>query len=145
MTEKSYPEATIGALIFNPEGKLFLMRTFKWGNRYAIPGGHIELGERIEDALKREVKEETGLDIHDAEFMSLQELVYDETFWERKHFIFLDFICKTKTSIVKLNDEGQEYIWVFPEEALKLPLDKYTERLITSFIRKDETTALYIR
>jgi nucleoside triphosphatase len=145
MTEIHYPEVTVGALIFNMAGKVFLMKTYKWSNRYAVPGGHIELGERIEDALKREVKEETGLEIHDSEFVSLQESIFDETFWEKKHFIFLDFICKTRTSSVKLNDEGQEYVWVLPEEALKLPLDKYTERLIKSFIRKYDKTALYIQ
>lgn len=45
MVKKSYPEPTVGSLIFNPEGKIFLIRTYKWADKYAIPGGHIELGE----------------------------------------------------------------------------------------------------
>lgn len=63
MTEQLYPEPTCGALIFNPAGKIFLMKSYKWKDKYVIPGGHVELGEKIADALKREIKEETGLDI----------------------------------------------------------------------------------
>ena len=57
MPEQQYPEPTVGALIFNAEGKLFLMQSHKWKGKYVMPGGHIELGERMLDALKREVKE----------------------------------------------------------------------------------------
>ena len=35
----------------------------KWGNLWVVPGGHIEYGETIEEAIKREMKEETNLDI----------------------------------------------------------------------------------
>ena len=51
MPEQQYPEPTVGALIFNPEGKVFLMRSHKWRGKWVLPGGHIELGERMEDAL----------------------------------------------------------------------------------------------
>ena len=56
-----YPEPTVGALIFDPEGHLFLMRSHKWAGRYVVPGGHVELGETLGAALRREVAEETGL------------------------------------------------------------------------------------
>lgn len=145
MVEKSYPEPTVGALIFNPEGKIFLMRTYKWADKYAIPGGHIELGETIEDALRREVKEETGLDIYDIEFFSLQESIFDKNFWKKKHFLFLDFVCKTKSLEVKLNEEGQEYVWVSLENALNLPLDSYTRRLLEAYRNRQEPTAIFIK
>ena len=69
MAKQQFPEPTVGAMIFNTEGKLFLMKTHKWGNKYAIPGGHIEMGETMTDALKREIKEETHLDIHNIQFL----------------------------------------------------------------------------
>lgn len=106
-----YPEPTVGAIIFNPEGKILLCKSHKWGNKYVIPGGHIELGERMEDALKREILEETGLDIYDIKLISLKESVYSDTFHEGKHFIFIDYMCKTDSSNVILNDEAEEYIW----------------------------------
>ena len=130
MPEQQYPEPTVGALIFNPQGKVFLMRSHKWRGRWVLPGGHIELGERMEDALRREVKEETNLDIRDIEFICFQEFIYDERFWKRRHFIFFDYACKTDSMDVKLNDEAQEYLWVTLEEALKMPVEHYTEVVI---------------
>ena len=53
MAEQQYPEPTVGALVFNAQGQLFLMRSHKWKGKYVIPGGHIELGETMVDALRR--------------------------------------------------------------------------------------------
>lgn len=134
--EQQYPEPSVGALIFSPEDKLFLMRSHKWRNRYVVPGGHIELGERMEDALRREVKEETGLDIYDIEFLMFQEFVFDDAFWKRRHFIFFDHVCRTDSTDATLNLEAQEYIWVSLEEALELPIDPYTEKAIRECLRR---------
>jgi nucleoside triphosphatase len=130
MVEQQYPEPTVGALIFNPEGKIFLMRSHKWNDQYCIPGGHIELGERIEEAVIREVKEETGLDVYDLEYICLQEFIYDESFYEKRHFIFFDYACKTDSSEVTLNEEAESYVWVSLEEALGLSVESYTRRTL---------------
>ena len=63
MTEQNYPHPTVGALIFNPEGKMLLVQSHKFHGKWVVPGGHIEVGERMADAVIREAKEETGLDI----------------------------------------------------------------------------------
>ncbi len=137
MTEQVYPHPTVGALIFDPEGKLFLMKSHKWHGKYLVPGGHIELGETIEDALRREVKEETNLDIFDIEFLIFQEFIYDEAFWKKMHFIFFDYICKTNSpNDVILNNEASEYTWVAPEEALEMDIDEYTRRAVQEHINK---------
>jgi nucleoside triphosphatase len=136
MAEQSYPEPTVGALIFSPQGLLFLMRSHKWHNRYVVPGGHIELGERMEDALRREVKEETGLDVHHLEFVCFQEFIYDDSFWERRHFVFFDFACQAELTEATLNSEAQSYVWVTPAQALELPIDPYTERAIRECLRQ---------
>ncbi|HIH21204.1 MAG: NUDIX domain-containing protein [Candidatus Diapherotrites archaeon] len=136
MTEQKFPEPTCGALIFNKEDKIFLMKSHKWKNKYVIPGGHVELGEKIEDALKREVKEETDLDVFNAVFICFQEFVYDPIFWKKKHFIFFDFACKTNSTKVQLNSEGQDFVWVTIQEALSLPVEPYTMKTIKEFIKK---------
>lgn len=51
MSKQIDPEPTVGALIFNPQGEIFLMKSHKWRNKYVIPGGHIELGETIAATL----------------------------------------------------------------------------------------------
>lgn len=136
MNEKKYPEPVVGALIFNQQGKVFLMTSPKWKGKYVVPGGHIELGETIEQALKREIKEETSLDIFDIKFITLQEFIFGEEFHERKHFIFLECACRTKTANVVLNKEGTDYIWTTIDGALKLSLEPYTKTTILKYKEK---------
>jgi nucleoside triphosphatase len=136
MAEQQFPEPTVGALIFDRQGKVFLMQSHKWRGKWVLPGGHIELGERMEDALRREVKEETNLDIRDIEFICFQEFIYDERFWRPRHFIFFDYACKTDSTDVQLNDEAQEYAWVILEEARKMPVEHYTAVVIGEYLKR---------
>ena len=126
MAEQIFPEPTVGVFIFNSTGKLLLLKSHKWPGKYVVPGGHVELGERIEEAAAREAKEETGLDISDLEFINFQQFIYDPSFWKPRHFIFFDYACKTESTDVRLNDEAEEHIWVRLEAAVQLPLDTYT-------------------
>ncbi|MBN1645102.1 NUDIX domain-containing protein [Candidatus Woesearchaeota archaeon] len=136
MKEQVFPEPTVGAMIFNENGEIFLMKSHKWRGKYVIPGGHIELGESMKDALKREIKEETNLEIYDIDFLHWQEFIFDELFYKKRHFVFFNFTAKTDSENVKLNDEGQEFIWVKPEESLKLPVEPYTVKAIEKYLEK---------
>ena len=136
MTNQIYPEPTVGALIFNKEGEIFLMTSPKWKGKYVVPGGHIELGETMEQALIREIKEETNLDIFDIKFITMQEFIFDEQFHKKRHFIFLDYACRTDGTEVILNKEGSNYIWTSIDEALKLPIESYTKNMILKYKEK---------
>jgi nucleoside triphosphatase len=136
MTDQIFPEPTVGVFIFNLAGELLLLKSHKWPGRYVVPGGHVELGERIEDAVIRETREETGLEIHDLEFILFQEFIYDPSFWKPKHFIFFDFACRSDSTDVQLNDEAEEHVWVGLEEAVNLPLDAYTRNSIDKLIER---------
>ena len=136
MAEQVFPEPTVGVFVLNPAGELLLLKSHKWPDMYVVPGGHVELGERIEEAVLRETKEETGLDVFDLEFIVFQEFIYDPSFWKPRHFIFFDYACKTESTKVKLNDEAEEHVWVTLETAVDLPLDAYTRICVEKLIER---------
>lgn len=133
-----FPEPTVSAIIFDPDGKILLCKSHKWENKYVIPGGHIEFGERMEEALKREILEETGLDIYDLKLISLKESICSDNFQEKKHFIFIDYLCKTDSSNVTLNDEAEEYEWVDIDQIDYYDLGGFTKELLMKLRNKDE-------
>ncbi len=134
MAEQTFPEPTVGVFIFNPDNRLLLLKSHKWPGKYVVPGGHVELGERLEDAVLRETKEETGLDVYNLEFINFQEFIYDPSFWKPRHFIFFDYACKTQSTDVQLNHEAEDHIWVPLEEAAQLPLDAYTRTSVDKLL-----------
>src|SRR5215472_4099963 len=92
-----FPEPTVGALISNNEGKILLCKSPKWFDNYTLPGGHIELGETMAEAVKREVKEEVGLDVEVEQMLIMHEAIYAKEFYKKRHFIFIDFACRAKS------------------------------------------------
>jgi nucleoside triphosphatase len=138
---QKYPEPTVGALIVNDAGDILLVQSYKWQNFWSVPGGHIELGERAEETVKREVKEEVGLDIEPVKMLMVQQAVYSKNFLAPRHFIFLDFLCRTKSSTVKLDQwEIQESKWVAPEAALKEKLEEFTRNLVEKYLSEKESS-----
>lgn len=135
--EQVYPEPTVGALIVNNEGKILLAKSHKWFDKYTLPGGHIELGETMEMALKREVKEEVGLDVEVVEFLTMQEAIFAKEFYKRKHFIFFDFLCRVGEQQVRLDqDELQDHIWEYPGAAFNRNLDSFTWKTIAKYMQR---------
>ncbi|MFH1780163.1 MAG: NUDIX domain-containing protein [Candidatus Micrarchaeota archaeon] len=120
----TYPEVAVGAFILNDDGELLLTKSHKFNNKWTIPGGHIEYGETIEQALKREALEETGLKIKILSFIQVEECVKNKEFHdENKHLIFIDYLCKAENNEVKLlESELQKFVWVKPEKALEMNL-----------------------
>jgi nucleoside triphosphatase len=133
-----FPEPTVGALIVNDEGKILLAKSHKWYDKYTLPGGHVEVGESMVDALQREVKEEVGLDVEVVEMLLIQEAIFAPEFYKKKHFIFIDFYCKSKNQQVKLDhDEIQGYVWVYPGAAYNLKLDSFTRKALDRFLERN--------
>ena len=129
--ENHPPEATVGALIFNDAGEVLMIRTHKWSNLWGIPGGKIKWGEPSVGALRREIKEETGLDVTDIEFVLVQDCIHSKEFYRDAHFVLLNYTCRCAGKpVVKLNDEAREFRWVTTDAALKMPLNTPTRILL---------------
>jgi len=75
-------------------------------------GGKIDFGEELEDALTREVKEETGI------VVSIEKLLYATTFFTNpnRKIVLLTYFCRTTDDQIILSDEHSDYLWVTRSE-----------------------------
>ena len=125
------PLATVGALIFNDAGEVLMIRTHKWSDLWGIPGGKIKWGESSLDALRRELLEETALEIVDTEFVMVQDCIHSKEFYRDAHFVLLNFTSRCAGAPrVKLNEEGREFRWVTIDQALAMPVNEPTRKLL---------------
>jgi ADP-ribose pyrophosphatase YjhB (NUDIX family) len=132
-----HPIVTVGGLIFDATNRVLMIRTQKWSNLWGIPGGKTKFGESSLDALRRELKEETNLDISEIEFVLVQDCIHSQEFYRDEHFVLLNYTCRaTGPMDVKLNDEAQEFRWVTLAEAFRLPLNQPTRVLLESISKK---------
>jgi ADP-ribose pyrophosphatase YjhB (NUDIX family) len=130
------PIATVGAIIERSDGKILLVRTHKWRNTLGVPGGKIERGETQENALKREILEETGLTIRAVRFVLVQESIDSPEFHKPAHMLLLNYSCRVDdTTGIVLNDEAEAFLWATPNEALTLDLNAPTRQLIEAWLR----------
>lgn len=125
-----FPVATVGALIIGPDDRLLMIQTYKWSRLWGIPGGKIKTHERAEDALHREVKEETGLEVEDVRFVTVQDCISSKEFFRPAHFLLLNYLARARSLDVVLNDEADAFCWVTWEEVRTLSLNTPTKILL---------------
>jgi phosphoglycolate phosphatase len=129
----SGPIATVGALVINQSGDCLLIKTHKWRDRYGIPGGKIQAGETMLEALRRELLEETGLAIRDERLILVQDCIDSPEFYKPAHFLLINYVAWTDCDDVRLNDEAQSYRWIQPKDAFSLDLNSFTRRLLMAW------------
>jgi ADP-ribose pyrophosphatase YjhB (NUDIX family) len=135
--ETQPPLATVGALIFNRVGEALMIRTHKWSNKWGIPGGKIKWGETSEAALRREIKEETNLNVQAVQFVLVQDCIHSPEFYRDAHFVLLNYTCRCagKPEVI-LNEEGREFRWLPLAAAKELPLNRPTKILINAVLKQ---------
>jgi phosphoglycolate phosphatase-like HAD superfamily hydrolase/ADP-ribose pyrophosphatase YjhB (NUDIX family) len=131
------PLATVGALIFNLRNEALMIRTHKWSGLWGIPGGKIKRGETAVAALRRELKEETGLNLTDIRFVLVQDCISSPEFYRDAHFVLLNYTCRcpAKNPRVVLNEEAREFRWLKLAEANKLKLNQPTKILLAAVMK----------
>lgn len=129
-----YPAVACGVFIFNTTGQfLMLLRSENARNdkgMWGIPGGLVEFGEKVEDAVIREAKEECGLDINNLELKTYYSHLIQE---QKAHFLSLLFVTTQYIGEAKIG-ELEKFIdiaWFFPNA-----LPKNTSIVVTSAIQK---------
>ena len=130
------PRPTCSAIIVK-DGKVLLQKrsdkVSTFSGYWATPGGRIDYGETAEEAVKREVKEEMGVDFKIDHFQGY----YDEIFPD-VHYVVLVFVG-TISGDIRTNEEVTEWAWVPIEEALKRDLAfKQNKRLQDYYERNKE-------
>ena len=136
----TFPIVTVGAAIFHPRtGEVLMFRTHKWSGRWGIPGGKVRAGEPCLDALRRELKEETNLDVDGIEFVLVQDCIGSKEFYRHAHFVLLNYRCRAREPLdVRLNEEAQEFRWLPVAEALRLELNEPTRILLETIVEGED-------
>lgn len=130
-------ELVVSAVISRDNGDILLTRSAKWNNKWTLPGGHVEVGESLKDALRREILEETGLLVEPKEVAAVGELVGSADFHRPAHFVYIDFACEALSDDIKLDgSELSEYVWVEPGQALTYDLAESFDETIEKYIEK---------
>ena len=118
------------------EGRVLLIKRGKepLKGRWLVPGGTVELGETLEDAIVREVREETGLEVRPREVV----LVFDRI--ERRegrvayHYVIVDYLCDYVAGVPRAATDAEDVAFVgqaelpaydLPEKALEVVLDGF--------------------
>ena len=130
-----YPRVGIGVMIQNEKGEVLLgLRQGSHGaGEWSFPGGTLEFGETIFATAKREVKEETGLDVDEFKLISVyDELRYIKT--DNKHFLGLGVKAKYKGGEPKIMEpeKCQEWKWYSLDDLPGKILDN-TEGIIKNY------------
>lgn len=114
------PHVTVGAFVTNQDGDFLLINSPKWGNKWVVPGGHVEYGETLIQAVQRELKEETNLTATNWQFIGYQDSIEDPQYNNTKHMIFMDFSAQVSSEkhTIKLNNEANTYNWFSSDQIL---------------------------
>lgn len=135
--QTQFPLTTVGALVVNSHEQILIVKTTKWQGMWGVPGGKVEWGESLTEALVREFKEEVGLELAQIRFALLQEAVLDRQFCKESHFIMVNYYAFSASEIIIPNEEIIEWIWLAPQQAMTYPLNTYTQVLIEDYLDKN--------
>ncbi len=129
---RRYPEHPllgIGAIIFGDQDRILMVE--RAGNPlngfWSLPGGLVETGETLEAAVKREILEETGLQVEPQQMFELFErIMRDDQGRAEYHYVLLDYLCKVVGGTLQAGDDVGRAEWVRREDLPSLLITEGT-------------------
>ena len=108
------PQLAVSAAIFR-DGKVLLVRRARSPGKgfYSLPGGRVEFGETLHQALAREVDEETGLKIDIVGLAAWREVLPSAP--GGGHYLIMSFAARWRAGEPQLNDEHDDFKWLAPD------------------------------
>ena len=125
---------SVAALVTNDKGEILLVNSPWRGWEY--PGGLIEPGESFEAALKREVREESGVEIEITGFVGICKNV-------ARDIVNIDFTARYTSGELTTSEESTEVGWFTPEEAMKVITFPLTRKRLANMLSGDKTVHLF--
>ena len=127
------PRVAVGGVVIK-EDRVLLVRRGKAPSEgeWAIPGGSVELGETLQEAVRREILEETGISIRVGEPIHIfDDVRRDEAGHIRFHYVILDFSGEFLSGELRAADDAKDARWVSPAEFSQLNINTNTIKLMT--------------
>ena len=112
------PVPAVGAIVFDDAGRVLLVKRGRppGDGLWSVPGGKLEAGERLADAVVREVREETGLDVECGRLVEVVERMGDG--W---HYVILDYLCALRGGTLRAGGDAADARFVTRAELDALP------------------------
>ena len=127
----------VGALIIE-NGRILLVERGREPLRgyWSLPGGVVETGERLEFAVRREVREETGLEVEVLHLLEVFErIMTDEDGQVEYHYVLIDYVCRPTGGTLCAADDASAVRWFAPEEIAGLKITEGTPAVIAKAFR----------
>ena len=131
----------VGALIVEDRGEGGRILLVERGREplkdyWSLPGGVVETGERLEYAVRREVREETGLEVEVLHLLEVFERIMpDENGRAEYHYVLMDYICRPCGGTLSAADDASDVRWFAPEEIAGLKITEGTPAVIARAFR----------
>ena len=127
-------KVSVAALVTNDRGEVLLVNSPWRGWEY--PGGLIEPGESFEAALKREVREESGIEIEITGFIGICKNV-------ERNIVNIDFAARCTGGTLTTSEESTEVGWFTPEHAVEMITFPLTKKRLANMLSGDQTVHLF--
>ena len=132
------PVLGVGALIVEGPRILLVERGHEPLKGYwSLPGGAVETGERLEDAMRREVREETGLEVSVVCLLEVFErIMHDDAGRPEYHYVLMDYLCHPAGGTLAAADDASRVAWFTEEEIGGLKITEGTPAVIEKAFRR---------